>query len=72
MSSNPTATLARPALQLCLSSPPRDPDLICTRLDDHDGHCCDEVVGAAWAARGQRVSCREQHDHSAEKGLTPQ
>lgn len=71
MSNNPTAILVRPVgLEFCLARRPKsDEDLTCTRLNNHRGHCCDEVVGVAWDARGLVVVCPAGHNHSKEKGL---
>jgi hypothetical protein len=73
MSNNPSPTLDRPArtrIAFCLASrPDGDEMLVCTRIDDHEGHCCDEVAGKAWVERGW-FDCRAHgYDHSAEKGL---
>jgi hypothetical protein len=67
MSDNPTATLARPRLHFCLAHHPNSTELICTRLDQHPAHCCDEIAEEAWDQRGRTVDC--DHDHSEEKGL---
>lgn len=69
--SSPTATLTRkPSLTFCLNRHHRHRDWICTRLESHGGHCCDEVAGQAWDAGGRPMKCaRAGHDHSAEKGL---
>jgi hypothetical protein len=81
MNSNPTGTLVHPVttigLQLCLAPHPkatrtRKPDeayadLQCTRLNEHTGHCCDEVAGVSWELRGRPAACRWEHDHSKEK-----
>jgi hypothetical protein len=72
MSNNPSATLARPAtagVPFCLAAHPELDDRICTRIDDHTGHCCDEIMGESWDARGKPVTCDRDLDHSAEKGL---
>ena len=85
MSNNPTATLTRPAgLKLCLAKrkviPRVEQELrergldsrdvpICTRIDDHNGHCCDEVIGHSWNNRNRMVSCRQAYDHRDEKNL---
>jgi len=71
MRNNPT-TLARPArvgLQLCLASHPEHPELTCTRIGDHEQHCCDEPAEQAWDTRGRTVGCIQRYNHSAEKGL---
>lgn len=71
MSNNPTATLVRPAsVRFCLAHSPKNKTLICTRIDKHDGHCCDEIERKAWDTRGKTMVCvRNDYDHSAEKGL---
>jgi hypothetical protein len=72
MSNNPSITLTAPAstgVPFCLAVNPKLADLICTRIDGHPGHCCDEIVGESWDARGKSASCDRDHDHSAEKGL---
>lgn len=69
MSNNPTATLARPAIAFCLARKPKTTDLICTRIDNHLGHCCDETAGEAWTDRGAAHECGQGHDHRAEKNL---
>lgn len=66
---NPTATLTRRRIAFCLASFPKDADIICTRVDDHNGHCCDEVTAIAWDSNGKPCPCRLNHNHSAEKGL---
>lgn len=73
MSNNPTATLERRiAVAFCLARCPKDNTLICTRIDNHDGHCCDEIAEKAWDTRGKMKACiRNAYDHSAEKGLVP-
>lgn len=74
MSDNPTATLAEPKsrIDFCLAINPKHSDLICTRINNHRGHCCDEISGAAWTDRGQPHRCPKGHDHSKEKGLVDQ
>lgn len=72
MSTNPTAVLprrTRVAVQFCLNNHPRNGDLICTRLNNHKGHCCDEIAGESWDDRGRPANCVQKHDHSKEKGL---
>jgi hypothetical protein len=68
MSNNPSSTLTRPKLvvDFCLSRHERDGEtLICTRVNTHPGHCCDEVMGGSWTDRGAKYVCRKSH--SAEK-----
>lgn len=74
MSNNPTSTtLTRTRIQIafCLFLRVRadEETLICTRINTHPGHCCDEITGQAWNDRGRLVGCINGHDHSAEKGL---
>lgn len=72
MIDNPTVTLprrTRVAITFCLAEHPKTAGLICTRIDDHNGHCCDEIAGESWSSRRQSVNCRQHYDHSAEKGL---
>lgn len=73
MSNNPSATLARPrtSVKFCLAAEIIEGDLaICTRIETHTGHCCDEVRGVAWTNRGVVFVCKGSgYDHSAEKGL---
>lgn len=72
MSNNPSATLLplrRTGVSFCLSRHPKDSDLICTRINNHKGHCCDEISGASWDTRGRVANCAAKHDHSKEKGL---
>jgi hypothetical protein len=73
MSNNPTATLTRPQVQFCLAThidPDTGDQLICTRRDQHDEHCCDEVTGKSWHLRTKKpITCPQHYDHSAEKGL---
>lgn len=73
MSDNPNTTLARTKskIDFCLAVNPKNNDLICTRINHHKGHCCDEITGAAWTDRGQPYKCPRNHDHSKEKGLAP-
>jgi hypothetical protein len=67
MSNSPGTALARLQLDFCLAVRPGATDVACTRLDQHKGHCCDEVAGESWDARGRDAVC--DHDHSKEKGL---
>lgn len=69
MSNNPTCTLIRPVrVALCLAGHPERPDLICSRINDHTGHCCDEQARVAWCGRRLEVPCRRWgYDHSKEK-----
>lgn len=71
MSSNPTATLARPKpkVDFCLAVSKKNPELICTRIDNHRGHCCDEISRKAWTDRGEPHECTKGYNHSKEKGL---
>jgi hypothetical protein len=74
MSNNPSSTLTRPrpSIEFCLDTQFDDAGetLICTRLNDHTGHCCDEIRRKAWIDRGALFVCkRDDYDHSAEKGL---
>lgn len=75
MSISPTTLTRRTGIMFCLAGHPRankDPELaelICTRIDQHLTHCCDEVARKAWNARGKPTGCVKAHDHSAEKGL---
>lgn len=70
MSNNPTATLApKTSIQFCLAVNAKDKNLVCTRIDHHDGHCCDEVARKGWADSGKTHVCKQDYDHSAEKGL---
>jgi len=69
MSNNPSSTLTRPIVDFCLNRLERDGEtLICTRVDKHAGHCCDEIAGQSWTDRGAVFVCKGR-DHSAEKGL---
>ncbi len=70
MSNSPSSTLTRPRLDFCLAARPGDAEQVCTRLDQHKGHCCDEITGESWDARGKTAVCDHDHDHSDEKGLT--
>lgn len=72
MSNNPGTMLARPRLKFCLAAHPKNSDLICTRIDQHRGHCCDEITAESWDSRAAAVACRADHDHSKEKGLAAQ
>jgi hypothetical protein len=68
----PVVTPPRPAssIAFCLAQYPQDADVICTRLENHDGHCCDEVTRQAWDSRGKAKICiAADYDHSKEKGL---
>lgn len=70
MSNNPSSTLTRPrtSVKFCLATlEQQDEVLICTRVDDHPGHCCDEVLGKAWTDRGANFVCKS--DHGPEKGF---
>jgi hypothetical protein len=71
MSNNPSPTLTRPIVDFCLAKKERaGKTLICTRIDNHEGHCCDEVERQAWTDRGAVFACKgDGYDHSAEKGL---
>jgi hypothetical protein len=71
MSNNPNSTLTRPIVDFCLNRRERDGEiLICTRIDNHPGHCCDEIAGKSWTDRGAAFVCKgDGYDHSAEKGL---
>lgn len=73
MSNNPTATLNRPLtkpkINFCLAINPKNSDWVCTRIDKHGGHCCDETAGESWNDRGQSFQCGREHNHSKEKGL---
>lgn len=75
MSNNPSTTLAPPTVNLstsvpfCLAQHPKKPGYICTRLNDHGAHCCDEILGESWDARGNDTNCLSNHDHCQEKGL---
>lgn len=76
MSNNPNATLARPQIQFCLATrslttSDGDIDVICTRIDDHPAHCCDEIAGLAWNAhRNKPIACPQHYGHDEEKGLS--
>jgi hypothetical protein len=75
MSNNPSSTLTKPIVDFCLARHERKCGtetlvLICTRVDNHEGHCCDEVLREAWTDRGAVFVCKgDGYDHSAEKGL---
>jgi hypothetical protein len=71
VNSNPAVLYrrTRPVIRFCLATRPKNDELICTRVDDHYGHCCDEVAGASWDYRGRDANCAAGHDHSEEKGL---
>lgn len=42
---------------------------VCTRINDHNGHCCDEVRRVAWVGHGRAYVCTEGYIHDDEKGL---
>lgn len=68
----PSTTLRPPTrvvVTFCLTGRPDKPGPICTRIKLHGGHCCDEILGESWNARGRDAVCRADHDHSAEKGM---
>lgn len=72
MSNNPSPTLTRPrpSVEFCLARIERNGEtLICTRVNNHTGHCCDETAGEAWTDRGAPFDCKDGSDHSVEKGL---
>lgn len=69
MNGNPSPTIVK-AIDFCLATHVRDGEtLICTRINDHEGHCCDEIAGEAWTDRGVVYLCTHGYDHSDEKGL---
>jgi hypothetical protein len=43
--------------------------LVCTRIHDHVGHCCDEITGVAWSEHKILDACPQKFNHSKEKGL---
>lgn len=73
---------ARPSVTFCLSHRPDtdrsrkaaaaaghhpDEPVICTRVVNHTGHCCDEVLGVSWREDGASVRCSEDRQHFGEK-----
>jgi hypothetical protein len=77
VSNNPTCTLIRSfatvakQVVFCLAVRVRrnEETLICTRVNLHIGHCCDEITGKAWSDHGLLAACPQKYDHSKEKGL---
>jgi hypothetical protein len=68
MIDNPGSTLVRPvAVELCYAAHPQDPEVICTRVNDHKGHCCDSIARKAWHRREYQVICEKyDYNHAAE------
>ncbi len=72
MGNNPSSTLTRPrtSVDFCLATRQDDEGtLICTRVNNHPGHCCDEIAGKAWTDRGANFTCKDDYDHGPEKGF---